>query len=47
MSNKMYLHPITKDKMITKTEYFEILFGKDFMESPFKGTIQEYEDKKL
>ena len=44
---RMYLHPITKDKMITKTEYFEILFGKEFMADPFKGTIKEYEDKKL
>jgi len=43
---RMYLHPITKDRMITKKEYFEILFGKEFIKHPFKGTIQEYEELK-
>lgn len=47
MTNKMYLDPITKDKFITKEQYFKIMFGEDFMDSPFKGTIQEYEDNKL
>lgn len=46
MSDKMYLDPITKDKFITKDEYFKIMFGEDFMDSPFKGTIQEYEEVK-
>jgi hypothetical protein len=46
MSEKMYLDPITKDKFISRDEYFAIMFGEEFMESPFKGTIQEYEDKK-
>lgn len=47
MTNKMYLDPITKDKFITKEQYFKIMFGEDFMDSTFKGTIQEYEDNKL
>ena len=45
--NKMYLDPISKSKFITKDEYFKIMFGEDFMDSTFKGTIQEYEDNKL
>lgn len=45
--SKMYLDPITKDKFITKEQYFKIMFGEDFMDSPFKGTIQGYEDNKL
>lgn len=44
--SKMYLHPITKDRVIGTEEYFKILFGEDFMASPFKGTIQEYEESK-
>ena len=46
MSNKRYLDPITKNKFISRDEYFEIMFGEDFMASPFKGTIQEYEESK-
>ena len=46
MSDKMYLHPITKDRFIGKDEYFKIMFGEEFMASPFKGTIQEYEEVK-
>ena len=45
--SKMYLDPITKDKFITKDEYFKIMFGGEFMDSTFKGTIQEYEENKL
>ena len=47
MSEKMYLDPITKDKFITKDQYFKIMFGEEFIKDPFKGTIREYEDKKL
>ena len=43
----MYLDPITKDKFITKYQYFKIMFGEEFMDSTFKGTIQEYEENKL
>ena len=43
----MYLDPRTKDKFITKDEYFKIMFGEEFMDSRFKGTIQEYEATKL
>lgn len=46
MADKMYRHPITKDKFITKDEYFKIMFGEEFIASPFKGTIQEYEENK-
>jgi len=45
--SKMYLDPITKNKFISRDEYFAIMFGEEFMESPFKGTIQEYEENKL
>jgi hypothetical protein len=45
--DKMYLHPITKDKFIGKDEYFKIMFGEEFISSPCKGTIQEYEDSKF
>ena len=38
-----YLHPITKQE-ITKKELFEIMFGKEFMESNNKGQIREYDD---
>ena len=47
MSEKMYLDPISKNKFITKDEYFKIMFGEEFMDSTFKGTIQEYEENKL
>ncbi len=40
-----YLHPITKEK-ITKKELFEIMFGKEFMESNDKGKIKEYDEEK-
>ena len=43
----MYLDPISKNKFIPKDEYFKIMFGESFMDSVFKGTIQEYEDSKL
>ena len=38
-----YLHPITKQE-ITEKELFEIMFGKEFMESNDKGKIREYDD---
>ena len=45
--SKMYLDPRTKDRFISKDEYFELMFGSDYMDSVTKGTIQEYEDSKL
>jgi len=45
--SKMYLDPRTKDRFISKDEYFELMFGKEYMDSVTKGTIQEYEDSKL
>jgi hypothetical protein len=45
--DKMYLHPITKDKFIGKDEYFKIMFGTEYIDSVTKGTIQEYEDSKF
>jgi hypothetical protein len=47
MTDKMYLDPISKNKFISRDEYFKIMFGDEFMDSTFKGTIQEYEDNKL
>jgi len=44
--SKLYLDPRTKDRYIGKEEYFNIMFGEDFMNSDMKGTIQEYEDSK-
>lgn len=39
----MYLDPRTKDRFISKDEYFELMFGTEYMDSVTKGTIQEYE----
>jgi len=36
-----YISPIT-DKEVNKAEYFQIMFGKDFIESKDKGTLKEY-----
>jgi hypothetical protein len=47
MTDKMYLDPISKNKFISRDEYFKIMFGDEFMDSTFKGTIQEYEENKL
>ena len=44
--SKIYLDPRTKDKFISKDEYFKIMFGEEFMADPFKGTIREYEEVK-
>lgn len=44
--SKMYLDPISKNKFISRDEYFAIMFGDEFMDSAFKGTIQEYEENK-
>ena len=40
--SKMYLHPITKDRFIPKDEYFEIMFGEEFMQADNKGKLKEY-----
>lgn len=42
MSEKMYLDPITKAKFISRDEYFEIMFGDEFMQSDDKGGLKEY-----
>ena len=39
---KTYLHPITNEVM-TKEEFFNFMFGEEFMESEDKGTLKEYE----
>ena len=36
-----YISPIT-NKEVNKAEYFEIMFGKEFMKSKDKGTLKEY-----
>ena len=36
-----YISPITNKEM-NKAEYFEIMFGKEFMKSKDKGTLKEY-----
>ena len=36
-----YISPIT-NKKVNKAEYFEIMFGKEFMKSEDKGTLKEY-----
>lgn len=43
MSEKSwYRHPIEKDRWIPKKEYFELIFGSEYMESNEKGTLKEY-----
>ena len=41
---KTYIHPVN-GKTITKNEYFNFMFGKEFMKSNDKGRIKEYEIK--
>ena len=36
-----YISPITNEE-VNKAEYFEIMFGKDFIKSKDKGTLKEY-----
>ena len=31
-------------KLLTRNEYFEIMFGEEFMNSNDKGTLKEYEE---
>ena len=40
-----YTSPIT-GKEVSKKQYLEIMFGKDFMQSNNKGTLIEYNYKK-
>lgn len=40
-----YTSPIT-GKEVSKKEYFEIMFGKKFMQSNNKGTLKEYNYEK-
>ena len=37
----MYKHPET-GKLMSQIDFYNIMFGKEFMNSPVKGTIQEY-----
>ena len=37
-----YISPMYKIKKLLEAEYFQILFGIEFMESTDKGTIIEY-----
>ena len=36
-----YISPIT-NKEVNKAEYFQIMFGKEFIESKDKGNLKEY-----
>ena len=38
---QQYLHPFTQE-VISKEEFFNIMFGEEFMESNDKGTLKEY-----
>lgn len=42
---KTYLHPITK-KELSETEFMNLMFGEEFMNSKDKGTLKEYESTK-
>jgi hypothetical protein len=42
---EFYPHPDNPSKMITEKEYFNIMFGEEFMNSTDKGTIKQYEDE--
>ena len=40
----IYTHPITNEVM-TKKDYFNLMFGQEFMESKDKGTLKQYDEK--
>tara|TARA_B100000497_G_C7555451_1_gene335412 strand:+ start:330 stop:458 length:129 start_codon:yes stop_codon:yes gene_type:complete len=40
-----YTSPIT-GKEVSKKEYFQIMFGKEFIKSNNKGTLKEYNYEK-
>ena len=40
-----YVSPIT-GREVSKKQYFEIMFGKDFIQSNNKGTLIEYNYEK-
>jgi len=42
---KNYLHPITNEVM-TRKDYFDFMFGEEFMKSDDKGTLKEYQEPK-
>jgi hypothetical protein len=42
---KLYLHPIDRNRFIKKSEYFKILFGEEYMNSVEKGRIKEYKNE--
>ena len=44
MATKWYKHPEIKDQWISKEEYFNILFGDEYMASDDKGTLKQYEE---
>lgn len=41
MNNEQYLHPFTQE-VITKEEFFNIMFGEEFMQSNDKGAKKQY-----
>ena len=44
MRNSNYTHPITNEVM-TKKDYFNLMFGQEFMGSNDKGTLKQYDEK--
>ena len=38
---KQYVHPFTQ-QVISKEEFFKVMFGEEFMESNDKGALKEY-----
>jgi len=40
----MYKHPKTGKSMkfVSQADFYNFMFGKEFMNSPIKGTVQEY-----
>ena len=42
MKQDKYYHPVTKVEMSRK-DYMELMFGKEFMKSTDKGTLKEYQ----
>lgn len=42
MTNTWFKHPEKPNTWISKEEYFNILFGEEFMESTDKGTLKQY-----
>lgn len=44
MATKWFKHPEKQNEWISQEEYFNILFGEEFMNSDDKGALKEYSE---